>query len=125
MTGDNALDDVFEDAENDPLWIQAGLMVDAPPKPAQGCVTISLAWLARVFVAVRTTSQLIVAMLIYRECHLSRSNTVALSNGKLEQVGISRYAKYRALTELSEAGIIEVEATDLGRSVRVKLIWFP
>ena len=48
---------------------------------------------------------LVVALLIYRECLLRRSNTVALSNGELGELGISRYAKYRALACLREAGV--------------------
>ena len=31
-----------------------------------------------------------VAMLLYRECLMRRSNTVALSNGELRKLGISR-----------------------------------
>jgi hypothetical protein len=64
-------------------------------------------------------------MLIYRECLRRRSNTVALSNGELRKLGISRYAKYRALAWLREAGVIAIEAASTRRSVRVTLLWFP
>ena len=96
-------EDLFEDVENDPLWQMAGLLANAPPQPAKGYVTVPLAWLERVLPVVLTTTHLVVAMLIYRECLRRRSNTVALSNGELRKLGISRYAKYRALTRLREA----------------------
>ena len=37
------------------------------------------------------------------------ANTVALSNGELRKLGISRYAKYRALAWLREAGVIATQ----------------
>ena len=119
------IDNLFEDVENDPLWQMAGLLADAPPRPAEGYVTVSLAWLARVLPVVRTPTHLVVAMLIYRECLVRRSNTVALSNGELRKLGISRYAKYRALAWLHEAGVIAIEKANTGRSVRVTLALVP
>jgi hypothetical protein len=116
---------LFEDTENDPLWQTAGLLANAPPRPAGGYVTVSLAWLARVLPVVRTPAHLVVAMLIYRECLVRRQNTVALSNGELRKLGISRYAKYRALAWLREAGVIAIEKNNVRRSVRVTLLWFP
>ena len=74
---------------------------------------------------VRTTTHLVVAMLIYRECLRRQSNTVALSNGELRKLGISRYAKYRALAWLCGAGAISIEEADTRRPVRVTLLWFP
>ena len=71
------------------------------------------------------TTHLVVAMLLYRECLLRRSNTVALSNGELRKLGISRYAKYRALAWLRGAGVIAIEEARNRRSVRVTLLWFP
>ena len=118
-------EDRFENVENDPLWQMAGLLANAPPRPAEGYITVSLAWLARMLPVVRTTAHLVVAMLIYRECLWRRSNTVALSNAELRKLGISRYAKYRALAWLREAGVIAIEATNTRHSVRVTLLWFP
>ena len=117
---------LFEDVEGDPLWQAAGLLANAPPRPvSKGHGVYSLAWLARVLPVVRTPTHLVVAMLIYRECLLRRSNTVALSNGALRELGISRYAKYRALAWLREAGVIAIEEANTRRSVRVTLLWFP
>ena len=97
------IEGLFEDAENDPLWRKAGLWADALPRPTKGYVTVPLSWLARVLPVIRTPEQLAVALLLYRECLMRRSNTVALSNNKLRELGISRQTKYRTLGRLQEA----------------------
>ena len=119
------IDNVFENAESDPLWQRAGLLANASPRPAEGYITVPLAWLARVLLVIRTPTQLVVAEMIYRECLLRRSKTVPLSNGDLGELGISRYAKYRALAWLHKAGVIAIEEANTRRSVRVTLHWFP
>jgi hypothetical protein len=120
------LEGLFEDVEGDPLWQVAELLVNAPPRPfSKGHGVYSLAWLERVLPVVRSADQLVVALLLYRECLRRRSNTVALSNGELRKLGISRQTKYRALGELREAGAIAIEDNDTRRSVRVILLWFP
>jgi hypothetical protein len=117
---------LFEDVESDPLWQMAELLANAPPRPTgKGYGVYSLTWLARVLPVVRSADQLVVALLLYRECLLRRSNTVALSNGELRKLGISRQTKYRALDELCEAGAIAIEEADTRRSVWVTLLWFP
>jgi hypothetical protein len=116
--------DLFEDAENDPLWRMAGLLANAPPPPAKGYVTVPLAWLERVMPVVLTTTHLVLAMLLYSKCLRQRSQTVALSNRELNRFGISRYAKYRALAVLRKAGVIALGGRN-GRSVDVTLLWFP
>ena len=40
---------------------------------------------------------------------LTRSRTVALSGKLLEELGVSRFAGYRALTALEEAGLVSVQ----------------
>ena len=88
------IEGLFESVENDPLWQKAGLLADAPPRPtSRGHGVYSLPWLARVLPVIHTTTQLAVAMLIYRECLMRRNSTVTLSNGELRKLGISRYAK--------------------------------
>ena len=118
-------EDLFGDVENDPLWQMAGLLADAPPQPAKGYVTFPLAWLERLLPMAPTTTHLAVAMLLYSKCLRQRRQTVALPNGELSRLGISRYAKYRALAWLRGAGIIAIEETGSGRAVRVTLLWFP
>ena len=121
---DSDIGNLFESVENDPLWQIAGLLANAPPRPAKGYVTVPLAWLARVRPAVRSIGQLLVAMVLYRQCLTARSRTVALPNGELTKLGISRQTKYRALDELREAGVITIGNRN-GRSVGVTLLWFP
>jgi hypothetical protein len=81
--------------------------------------------LARVMPVVLTPTHLVVALLIYSKCLRHQSQTVALSNGELRPFGISRYAKYRALAWLREAGVIAIEETGNGRSTRMTMLWFP
>ena len=118
------VESLFEDAENDPLWRKAGLWAGALPRPTRGYITVPLSWLAWVLPVMRTPEQLAVALLLYRECLVQRSNTVALSNDKLRELGISRQTKYRTLGWLQEAGAVTI-GTRNGRSVGVTLLWFP
>ena len=126
MSGSKEIDGLWleEDMQSAALWQQAELMVDGPPRPAKGYFTVSATWLRRVLRAVRTPSQLAVAMVLYRRCLMQRSRTVDLPNGDLGALGISRYTKYRALRELVEAGGLTMEARN-GRSIRVTFHWFP
>jgi hypothetical protein len=53
--------------------------------------------------------ELAVAMYLYRLRKVTGSNTVALSNERLmDELGINRYAKYRALRKLEAAGLVSV-----------------
>ena len=119
-------DGLFEDAENDPLWQMAGLLADAPPRPVSKGYGRVFAGMAGAGAAGgphahpprRGPADL-------PGVPLRRSNTVPLSNGELGELGISRYAKYRALAWLREAGVIAIEEANTRRSVRVTLLWFP
>ena len=96
------------------LWLEGydGLapsdMDGALPRPAKGYVTVPLAWLARVRREARSVDQLLVMLVLYRQCLMR----------------ISRQTKYRALAELEEAGALIKEPWN-GRSVQVTLHWFP
>jgi hypothetical protein len=105
--------------DGDPLCEATELMAGAPPRPAKGYVTCPLAWLSRVRSHVRSVDQLIVLQLLYRQCLLSRSRTVALTNGELEAFGISRQTKYRLLAWLQSAGIGAIENQN-GRALRCR-----
>jgi hypothetical protein len=112
------------DPFDDPVWQQAELMVDAPPRPAKGYVTCSLGWLAWAWPQVRSGRQLAVLLLIYRRCLWARSRTVSVPNGDLADIGLSRYGKYRALAALDELGLIITEPWD-GKTIQVTLLNFP
>jgi hypothetical protein len=118
--------DLFSDGDpfDLPLWQQAEMMADAPPRPAKDYVTCRLAWLAKVRPLVRSVEQLIVLELIYRRCLLERGQTVALPNTDLEVVGMDRRGKYRALTALVKAGLI-TKGPRNGKTTRLTLHDFP
>ena len=57
----------------------------------------------------RGKNELAVALYIYRLRIIRRSRTVVISNtGLLIELAIDRYAKYRALRRLADAGIVQV-----------------
>jgi hypothetical protein len=124
MSADLDLSDLFDDG--DPFAEPPTLpeMLAGDPRPRNGFVLCSLAWLARIRLATLTPTHLIVALLVYSECLRCRTRTVGLPNSKLRLLGISRYAKYRALTWLQSFGVLSVEPRN-GRAVRVTLHWFP
>ena len=125
MTGDDIEDLFDEDAPfDDPLWQQAQLMADAPPRPAKDYVVVSLAWLGRAASVVRTPQQVVVAEVLYRQCLLKRSRTVAVPAGLLRGLGIDRNAIRRTLANLKQAGAITTEFR-MGHPTQVTLLWFP
>ncbi len=100
------------------LWIELDDLND-PVQPAArsharsvdtahhiGC---PLSWFKAVFSVVRGKNELAIALYIYRLRVVHRSQTVTVSNASLlAELGIDRYAKYRALRRLANAGIIAV-----------------
>jgi hypothetical protein len=122
MSADKA--DLFLDDARDPLGEAAELMAAAPVRPAKGYVTVPLTWLAKVLPVVRSADQLIVLLLIYRQCLMTRSRTVAVPNRELAAFGVSRQTKYRLLAWLQSEGVATVEVAN-GKATRVTLLWFP
>jgi hypothetical protein len=118
--------DLFEadDPLEHPLWRKAEMLAAAPPRPGPGYITVNLVWLARVWPVARSVDQLVVLMLLYRQCVMKKSNTVSLPNGEVAALGISRYTKYRLLARLQSAGAATVTTTN-GRAALVTLHWFP
>ena len=119
-------EDLFEagDPLAHPLWQKAEMMAGAPPRLPKRYIAVPTAWLARVRPVVGSVDQLVVLMLLYRQCAMKKSNTVSLSNRDLEAMGISRYTKYRLLGWLQSAGAATVTAAN-GRATQVTLHWFP
>ena len=82
-----------------PLWKAAEknarkIQREPEDKDFIGC---RITWLKKVLPYIKNKNQLIVMLAIYRLTILRRSKTVSLANGELEELGVSRYAKYRAL----------------------------
>jgi biotin operon repressor len=65
---------------------------------------------------------MVVAQLVYT---CSRTNSLnPIRNSELSKLGISRFAKYKAIARLEEAGLIEVDRRN-GRTLSVRLLWMP
>jgi hypothetical protein len=116
------------------LWLEGSDPFDDPtlaemlvgaPRPRKGIIICSWDFLERIRPVVCTSTQLVVAQLLYSKCLAQRCRTVSLSNQELRLLGISRYAKYRSLIWLRDAGVITIEETRNGRSIQVTLHWFP
>jgi hypothetical protein len=106
------------DPFDDPLWEE----VEKGTRSRQaGFVGCPMSWLKLVLPHTKTAKQLAVASFLYRLRILRRSKTVSLPNGVLESLGISRYAKYRALAELERAVVIAIRHEN-GRAIRVTLL---
>jgi len=113
-----------DDPFDDPLWKAADRTARALPRPGKNYITCPSVWLARVRPIAHSADQLIVMMLLYQQCLRQRTNKVPLSNIEVGRLGISRYAKYRALASLRKAEAVVVEGKS-GRAIEVTLLWFP
>jgi hypothetical protein len=71
-------------------------------------VTVPLWWAAAAAKATKTPKALVWIRLLHMAWKAG-GTTFPLPNGKLKGDGISRFAKYRALRELEDAGLIVVE----------------
>jgi hypothetical protein len=80
---------------------------------------IPLSWLA--YAARLPGKALHVGVVLWFYAGLKHSRTVALPNTTLRSFGVNRNAKYRALTALQNAGLIEVEGQP-GCNPRVTLL---
>ena len=113
-------DDPFED----PLWKEAEKAARATPRRRRSKTFIGcpLWWLRWVLPLTRSEGQLAAALWVYRLRVVQRSKTVSISNQSLEEaLGISRFAKYRVLAKLEDAGVLTVERRD-GRAIKVTLL---
>jgi hypothetical protein len=52
-------------------------------------------------------------------------NPVKLPGALLQEAGLSRYARWRGLRQLEEAGVVQVERQGRGRPPWVTHLWFP
>jgi hypothetical protein len=70
-------------------------------------------WLKAVLPVMCGKNELVVALFLYRLRSIHRSRTVLVSNARLlAELGIDRYAKYRAIKHLEGAGLITVQRRD-------------
>jgi hypothetical protein len=94
-------------------------------KRGRKLVAFPLAFSADVCRRTEGRTALVVAMLIYRRTHVCRSQTVTLPASELAMHGIARNRKAEALGMLEAAGLIRIEKTGPGRTVKVTLTWQP
>jgi hypothetical protein len=101
-------EDVFQagDPFEDPLWQAA----EAPKREQNNrLIGCPLSWFRLVFPVVRGRNELAVALFLYRQRMIQRSRTVVVTNARLAaELGIDRFAKYRTLRRLADAGLITV-----------------
>jgi hypothetical protein len=86
-------------------------------------VVCPLTYLADVSRRTSGKATVLVAMLIYRRVHVCKNRTVTLSSAELDELGVNRPAKCKALARLAGAGIIRIEDSKLGRLTKVTLLW--
>ena len=63
----------------------------------------------------------VLAIYIYRRTRVTGSNTVTLVSAELDELKIDRYQRARVLRQLTAAGVIRLNRTGSGRSLRVTL----
>jgi hypothetical protein len=102
---------------SDELWIKGpdDLAVE-PARRSRVATDMSrhigcpLWWFQLVFPVVCGKNELAVALYIYRLRTVRRSRTIVVTNERLlAELGINRFAKYRALQRLAKAGIITIK----------------
>jgi hypothetical protein len=71
-------------------------------------VKVPLRWAAKAAKATKTGKAMVWLELLYAAWQ-AKSNVITLSNKRLEQRGVNRFAKYRALRELEADGMIAIE----------------
>jgi hypothetical protein len=68
-----------------------------------------VAWLKRVLPLVKSKEQLAVAMWLHRRRAVCHSNTFTVPDKELfEELGVTRFVKYRTLRHLEGAGLVAV-----------------
>ena len=116
---DFKFDDLFDDSKGDPL-------ADVPPAKGvaehEKFIGCPLEWFKLVFPVVHGKNELAIALYVYRLHRIRHSRTVIVSNVRLlTELGVDRFAKYRALQRLADAGIVKVRKRGAG-SLEVTLL---
>jgi hypothetical protein len=115
---------VFEDGDpfDDPRWRKT-------EKDGQGrrrgdrYIGCPVAWLKRVLPLVRSKEQLAIALWLHRRRAVCGSDLFTVPNRELyEELGLTRFAKYRALRHLEQAGAVAL-AHNGKHTTLAKLLW--
>ena len=97
-----------DDPFDDPRWQRAETMATARSKPNQRFIGCPLWWFKRVLPITRGKNDLAIALAVYRLRIVQHSRVVTVSNAYLAGLGINRYAKYRGLRRLANAGLFVI-----------------
>jgi hypothetical protein len=118
MNNDNLFEE--DDPFDDPAWKEVEKPKRKPGQPHLGC---PLAWFNRVLPLVRSKEQLAIALYLHRRRSVCGSATFTVPNRELyEELGLTRFTKYRTLRYLERAGVIAI--FQHGRTtMRVSLLW--
>jgi DNA-binding transcriptional ArsR family regulator len=111
------MNDLFDDSESDPM--------DSPlSKTASRHIGCPLAWFKRVLPLVGSADQLAIMMWLHRRRRVCGGKEWFTVPAKAleEDLGLSRYTRYRALQHLEQAGGIAI-SRDGNKAMRVKLLW--
>ncbi len=112
---------VTDDPFMDPHW-QKPAKRRRRTGPFIGC---PVPWFAWVFPLAKGGNQLGLALYLYRRCCIYRSDAVTVPNSEVtELLGLSRWAKHRALLGLEQAGVIRIIENGR-RTVKVQLYHWP
>jgi hypothetical protein len=110
---DRSPDDLWTDGGADDLDFEAP--ASARPHPTNrtqsnaffGC---PLWWIQKVAPLVGGKSEVMTAIYLWRLRVICRSKTVVLANSRLlDELGVDRHSKYRALRRLERAGLVRVQ----------------
>jgi hypothetical protein len=108
--------------KDDSLWVDDGVddLADVGSAPRRGRKTAPteatarhigcpLWWFRAVHPVVRGKNELVVAMFLYRQSVIQKSRTITVANVCLmDEMGVGRFAKYRAIKNLEDAGLVTV-----------------
>jgi hypothetical protein len=97
-----------DDPFDDPRWRHAEAMAAARSKQYQRFIGCPVSWFEQVFPIMRGKNELAVALAAYRLRVIRHNRVVTISNVYLARLGIDRFAKYRGLHRLADAGLIAI-----------------
>jgi len=112
------IDDLFDDSKSDPI-------MDAPDsETSEPYIRITTAWLKRVLPLVSSAEQLAIVLWLFRRQKVCRSKEWFSVPAKAldEELGLSRFTRYRAFKHLEQVGGIVVSRVGK-KAMRVKLLW--
>jgi len=93
------------------------------PNPGDRFFGCPIRWLRLVYPVAKSKGELVVAIYLWRLRMVTKSRTVTMSNDWLNEIGVTRKVKYRALIRLEEAKLIKIERR--GRAAARVTLLFP